>query len=61
MENGSLLMLSEIIEGTGVPTFAEFTIVFLVEQKSQNFDPKWDLSRRKFRNIESPKMVSKRL
>ena len=37
------------------------SFVFLVEQKKQNLTKKCDISLRKFKNIESPKMVSKRL
>ena len=32
--------LSEIIDGTGVPTFAGFTSVFLLEQKNLKFKQK---------------------
>ena len=42
-------------------TFDGFTIIFLVEQKTKYMTKNSDISGRKFKNIESPKMVSKRL
>ena len=36
-------------------------VFFLVEQRNLKFDQKCDINLSKFKNIESPKMVSKRL
>ena len=42
-------------------TFDGFTSVFLSNKKIKNMTKKSDISRRKFKNIESPKIASKQL
>ena len=45
----------------GAERLADLLVYFWLNKKTKNLTKKCDISCRKFKNIESPKMVSKRL
>ena len=56
----SQIMLENIpLNGRKLPFVGGFTIVFLVVKKTKKLTEKFDISLRKFKKIESPKMVQK--